>query len=67
MLRVKEVAAVLNVHTATVYRLIESGDIKAVRSGRPRRQGTRARGGAIRIPEEALKEHLAKSAYVVNE
>ncbi|RCH65482.1 DNA-binding protein [Streptomyces sp. SDr-06] len=62
MLRVKEVAAALGVHPATVYRLIEDGELKAVRSGRPRKQGTTTRGGAIRIPTEALEAHLARAA-----
>ncbi|GGV51297.1 helix-turn-helix domain-containing protein [Streptomyces spectabilis] len=62
MLRVKEVAAALGVHPATVYRLIKDGELEAVRSGRPRKQGTKARGGAIRIPPEALEAHLSRAA-----
>ncbi len=62
MLRVKDVAAALGVHPATVYRLIKDGELEAVRSGRPRKQGTKTRGGAIRIPAEALEAHLARAA-----
>ncbi|GGP90039.1 helix-turn-helix domain-containing protein [Streptomyces melanogenes] len=62
MLRVRDVAVALGVHPATVYRLIKDGELEAIRSGRPRRQGAMTRGGAIRIPPEALEAHLARAA-----
>jgi excisionase family DNA binding protein len=56
MLRVKEVAARLNVHPATVYRWIKEGRLEAFRYGKPQVVGAPAQrgGGAIRIPESAL-------------
>ncbi|WP_076972101.1 helix-turn-helix domain-containing protein [Streptomyces sparsogenes] len=55
MLRVKEVAARLRVHPATVYRWINEGRIPATRYGQPVVPGAAKRGGgAIRVPEAAL-------------
>lgn len=59
MLRVKEVAARLRVHPATVYRWINEGHLPAVRYGRPVVVGGSGKsrgGGAIRIPEAALAD-----------
>jgi excisionase family DNA binding protein len=59
MLRVKEVAKVLRVHPATVYRWIDEGHMPAVRYGRPVVVGETKRqrgGGAIRVPESALAD-----------
>ncbi|MER5302267.1 helix-turn-helix domain-containing protein [Streptomyces lasiicapitis] len=60
MLSVREVATRLRVHPATVYRLIEAGELDAVRSGIPRKPGSKARGGAIRVPVQSLEAHMAK-------
>lgn len=49
--RVVEVAALLDVHPATVYRDIESGRLKALRVGSGK--------GALRILPEALDAYLA--------
>lgn len=56
MLRVKEVAARLDVHPATVYRWIKEGHLPAVRYGKPQVAGSikTGPGGAIRVPESAL-------------
>lgn len=56
MLRVKEVADLLGVHPATVYRWIEAGRLPGLRYGQPVVVGVvKPRGGgAIRVPEEAI-------------
>lgn len=54
-LTVAEVAEMMRVSKMTVYRLVHSGDLPAVRFGR-----------SFRVPEtavvEALKNHVAESA-----
>jgi len=56
MLRVKEAAALVGVHPSTIYRWVAEGVLEHVRYGKPRPAGTtpQGRGGAIRIPEDAL-------------
>ena len=54
MLCVKEVAARLEVHPATVYRWIKQGHLKAVRYGQLQPAGATGTGGAIRIPEASV-------------
>jgi excisionase family DNA binding protein len=49
--RVRAVAAMLDVHPATIYRAVESGALRAVRMG--------AGKGAVRIPRDALSAYLA--------
>jgi excisionase family DNA binding protein len=49
--RVAEVAALLDVHPATVYRDIEAGRLKALRVGEGK--------GALRILPEALSAYFA--------
>lgn len=49
-LKVAEVAAKLRVDPRTVYRMIDRGELPAIRIGR-----------LIRIPTEALEEMLAKT------
>lgn len=49
--RVAEVAAMLDVHQATIYRDIESGRLRALRVGSGK--------GALRILPEALDAYLA--------
>lgn len=51
-LTVAEVAAVMRVSKMTVYRLVHSGDLPAVRVGR-----------SFRVPEQAVHDYL-QSAYV---
>jgi excisionase family DNA binding protein len=50
-LTVAEVAAVMRVSRMTVYRLVHSGELPAVRVGR-----------SFRVPERAVHEYLS-SAY----
>jgi excisionase family DNA binding protein len=51
-LTVAEVAGVMRVSKMTVYRMVHSGELSAVRVGR-----------SFRVPEKAVREYLA-SAYV---
>ena len=48
---VKETASLLSIHWSTVYRLIKSGELNAIRVGR-----------AVRIPEEALDSFMTPRA-----
>lgn len=49
--RVKEVADMLDVHPATIYRAADNGMLRTLRLGTGR--------GALRIPGEALIDYLA--------
>ncbi len=49
-LTVAEVAALMRVSKMTVYRLVHSGDLSAVRVGR-----------SFRVPERAVHEYLRQS------
>ena len=49
-LTVAEVAALMRVSKMTVYRLVHSGDLAAVRVGR-----------SFRVPENAVQEYLAST------
>ena len=51
-LTVAEVAAIMRVSKMTVYRLVRSGELPAVRVGR-----------SFRVPEQAVHDYL-KTAYV---
>ena len=51
-LTVAEVAAVMRVSKMTVYRLVHSGELTAVRVGR-----------SFRVTEEAVDEYLKKSFF----
>ena len=51
-LTVAEVAAVMRVSKMTVYRLVHSGELPAVRVGR-----------SFRVPEQAVHDYL-KTSYV---
>jgi excisionase family DNA binding protein len=51
-LTVAEVATVMRVSKMTVYRLVHSGDLEAVRVGR-----------SFRVPENAVNEYLRKSFF----
>ncbi len=53
-LKVSEVAALLRVSKMSVYRLIHSGDLEAVRFGRN-----------FRVPEQAVNVYLRDSFYDV--
>lgn len=50
-MRVKEAAALLDVHVATIYREIEAGRLYALRVGEGR--------GTLRIPRRAWNEYVA--------
>lgn len=65
MLSVKEMAKILDVHPATIYRWIKEGHLRAVRHGKPYKPGTAgAVGGAIRIPESEVDSHADDSKAV---
>ena len=51
-LTVAEVASVMRVSKMTVYRLVHSGELPAVRVGR-----------SFRVPEDAVTEYLRKSFF----
>ena len=51
-LTVAEVAAVMRVSKMTVYRLVHSGELPAVRVGR-----------SFRVPEDAVNEYLHRSYF----
>jgi excisionase family DNA binding protein len=51
-LTVAEVASVMRVSKMTVYRLVHSGELPAVRVGR-----------SFRVPEDAVNEYLHRSFY----
>jgi len=51
MLKVQEVANRLNVSAQTVYRLIDNGELPAIRVGRHR----------LRVEEQALERFIEKS------
>ncbi|MER7905405.1 helix-turn-helix domain-containing protein [Streptomyces sp. NPDC095614] len=61
-LRAQEVADWLNVHVSTVYRLADSGRLRAHRLGEGR---LRKRG--LRVPESAVTEYLAGSIVTSSE
>ncbi|MFF7411625.1 helix-turn-helix domain-containing protein [Streptomyces lydicus] len=56
LLRAQEVADRLNVHVSTVYRLADSGRLRAHRIGEGR---LRKRG--LRVPESAVTDYLSAS------
>lgn len=51
-LTVAEVATAMRVSKMTVYRLVHSGELEAVRVGR-----------SFRVPESAVEDYLRKSYY----
>ncbi len=51
-LTVQEVAALMRVSKMTVYRLVHSGELPAVRVGR-----------SFRVPEDAVNEYLHRSFF----
>ncbi len=57
LLTVKQAAKALGVHPATVYRWIHAEELAAIRYGtKPRKTAAKtSRGGAIRIPVEAVE------------
>ena len=57
-LSAREAAVSLNVHISTVYRWIDDGLLDIVRPGRAKREGHKARGGAVRITEASVAEKL---------
>lgn len=62
MLRAKQVAERLDVHVSTVYRLADSGALRAYRIGEGR---LRKRG--LRIPESAVQTYLNDSLIAPTE
>ena len=55
-LKPAEVAELLEVHSATVYRLIASGELPSIRIG----SGTKRRTG-LKVPQSAVVEYLRNS------
>ncbi|WP_438489541.1 helix-turn-helix domain-containing protein [Streptomyces sp. S186] len=64
LLTVGEAAATLRVSKPTIYRWIANGELPAIRYGQPRPEGDARRGGAIRIPKDAVLECLSLEAVV---
>lgn len=60
LLTVRETAVLLRISKPTVYRWIDNGDLPAIRYGQPRPEGDSRRGGAIRIPKNAVMALLAQ-------
>lgn len=57
LLKIPEAAARLGVSRATVYRLIDSGDLDTVTVSTPR---TKIRAGMTRIPSGAVDAYIAR-------
>lgn len=58
-LSAREAATAFDVHISTIYRWIDDGLLEVIRPGRPKQEGRKARGGAIRIPESAVIAKLS--------
>lgn len=61
-LSARETATAFNVHISTIYRWIDDGLLDVIRPGRPKADGHKARGGAIRIPEAAVLAKLGATS-----
>jgi excisionase family DNA binding protein len=55
MLSVTEVAALLSVSKMTIYRLINEGEVPAIRVGR-----------SLRVPERAIREYMQEAIVEPN-
>lgn len=63
-LSVKEAATALDVHPSTIYRWVDEGELTSIRYGKARSEGSRSRGGEIRIPEHVVAERLRRGPVV---
>jgi len=59
-LSVKEAATALDVHPSTIYRWVDEGELPAIRYGKSRVDGSKKRGGEIRIPEYVIADRLRR-------
>lgn len=59
LLTVAETAKLLRISKPTVYRWAASGYLPSIQYGQPRVEGESRRGGAIRIPSNAVEALLA--------
>jgi excisionase family DNA binding protein len=63
-LSVKEAATALEVHPSTIYRWVDEGEMTAVRYGKEPAEGSKKRGGEIRIPEYVVADRLRRGPVV---
>lgn len=63
-LSVKEAATALDVHPSTIYRWVDEGELTSVRYGKARTEGSKQRGGEIRIPEHVVAERLRRGPVI---
>lgn len=59
-LSVKEAATALDVHPSTIYRWVDEGELTSIRYGKSPAEGSKKRGGEIRIPEHVIAERLRR-------
>ncbi|MYR36334.1 helix-turn-helix domain-containing protein [Streptomyces sp. CFMR 7] len=59
-LSVKEAATALDVHPSTIYRWVDEGELTAVRYGKSPSEGSKKRGGEIRIPEHVIADRMRR-------
>lgn len=63
-LSVKEAATALDVHASTIYRWVVEGELTAVRYGKAPAEGSKKRGGEIRIPEHVVADRMRRGPVV---
>jgi len=63
-LSVKEAATALDVHASTIYRWVVEGELTAVRYGKEPAEGSKKRGGEIRIPEHVVADRMRRGPVV---
>lgn len=63
-LSVKEAATALDVHPSTIYRWVDEGELTAIRYGKAPAEGSKKRGGEIRIPEYVVADRLRRGPVI---